>query len=430
MANSMQGQFWLSEEPNNRIQGELTFPADGSLALTTDGDFGELSDFDHGFGALWRDDPDHMDDPVNIEGRLLSDYVKMTGCVAESSTGASIGRYLATTPTVKWVCGIGFIGDEFEGDIPSQITSATVRLTGFEDWVSGIPAIRVSGGFHQGTVSWDNEREAQSGSWALGKLSIRGQTLRSLRRSRHHIDEVVLSTDIYAHVEFDDPQPWPTVFAIVESLQCLTTIATGEPSGTKSVRLSIGQEAGRGIAAYYRSALRKEDDSVNFPALLAFSDLGGVDGLCRWLDCVYRRGNLRSALTVDLYRPPPFITDQTGHLLAACEALMRYTDSSKTGQLRLNRDILEPLMDRAGDPFLNYLDDCGQWKSTINQIRNHFGIAHVQENSKAPEAQKTYEINQQIYLLVVVCLLRECGAEEDLIETILARSRSKWRVIL
>ena len=109
---------------------------------------------------------------------------------------------------------------------------------------------------------------------------------------------------------------------------------------------------------------------------------------------------------------------------------MRHTGASETAQLNLNSDILQPLINRASPEFQNDIGDVGQWISAVSQIRNHYGIGHLQGNPNAPTLEDVLVVNRQLSVLVTICLLKECGVAEEVVRQVAQRSRSTWWVAL
>ena len=423
-----QGQFWLSSAPETTRRGQVTFNGDGSLTLVTEGGFDDRYDDLADWMPLFVLAEDQ--DRVNINGSLIADHVKMVGCVVESTSGGAIGRFGTVPQDIRWRCGIAFVGDDYDGDIPSHIKSTTVRISGLNDWVGGFDGVRVVVGAQEGKITWNNIPVSQTAEWTLGQVSVTHQARYGIDHARHHVNEARVTSDTLIHIELDDPQSWDTITDVMESLQCLISIASGKASNVEMVSVVEFDGQRKTVAAHYRPLLHWDTTPTKFPPLLSFDDVGGAEGIATWIAVLQDRRVTRRSLLTDVFLQPTFITDRTGHLLTACEALMRDTGASATGQLNLNTDILQPLIDLAGPGFHNDIGDVGQWIGKVSQIRNHYGIGHVQGNPNAPKLEDVLVVNRQLFVLVTTCLLRECGVSEEVLQKVVQRSQSTWWIDL
>ena len=424
-----QGTFWLSNYPENSRRGQVIFNENGGLTLLTEGGFDDnypdLGDWAHLF-VLPEDQ-----EPVNICGLLTSDHVMMVGCVVESASGGEIGRFGAVPQTFRWRCGLGFVGAHFDGDIPNRIKSATVRISGLNEWVSGFDGVGVIVDNQEGKVTWNLMPEVRCADWSLGQMTINHQARHTIELARHHVNEARVTSDTFIRVELNEPQTWDVITDVVESLQCLVSISSGQAVNVESLSVIVESDGNREqLAAYYVPILYCAMAPSKFPPLLSFDDVGNVEGVARWIDVLWNRRVARRALIADMFVQPIFITDRTGHLINACEALMRDTGASQTAQLNLSREILQPLVDRAGTGFQAHVEDVGRWMSKVAQIRNHYGIGHLQSNPNAPTLEDLLVVNRQLSVLVTMCLLRECGVAETIITEVVRRSQATWWVAL
>ena len=59
------------------------------------------------------------------------------------------------------------------------------------------------------------------------------------------------------------------------------------------------------------------------------------------------------------------------------------------------------------------------------------GIAHFQGYADdLVEVEQIHSVNEQLYALVVVCILADCGVSEELREEVVNRARSKYVIRL
>ena len=162
------------------------------------------------------------------------------------------------------------------------------------------------------------------------------------------------------------------------------------------------------------------------------TELGGVGGVAKWLNILHDQEFLITALLVDRYRQPAFVTDRTGHLLMACEAYHRHRISDPSKRINnFGKDVLDPMLDKAGHSFGEWIGDPEDWKKKVSEVRNNYGVAHLQGYaSNSPIPPEFHTINQQLYSLVISCLLSECRVPEETRRKALERMRSEWKIRL
>lgn len=429
VARTAQGTFWVSSCPENTRRGQVKFNEAGGLTLLTEGGF-DGSYTDPGEWAPFFVLPESQE-PVNICGLLTSDHIMMVNCVVESASGGEIGRISMVPQTIRWRCGLGFVGAHYDGDIPERIKSATVRISGLNEWVSGFDGVGVFVDSQEGKITWNRVPEVRSAKWSLGQITINHQARYAIDMAGHHVNETRVTADTFICVELSEPQPWDVITDVVESLQCLVSISSGQAANVESVSVTVESDGNReNLAAHYTPILYYSTAPLKFPPLLSFDDIGQVEGVARWIDVLRNRRVARRSLVGDMFVQPIFTTDRTGHLLTACEALVRDTGASQSAPLNLSREILHPLVDLAGAGFQADVGNVGQWKSRIAQIRNHYGIGHLQANLNAPTLEDLPVVNRQLFVLVTMCLLRECRVPETVITKVVERSQATWWVAL
>ena len=149
----------------------------------------------------------------------------------------------------------------------------------------------------------------------------------------------------------------------VVDLQALVSIAKGEAVHVE--RTSIIQEGApeARLSASYRPVLRRGAQQLRHSDLFTMQELGGVEGIARWLNVLHSRKYLITALLVDRYRQPVFIIDRTSHLLIACEAYQRHFMAGPGKKIdSLGKKVLDPMLCRAGRPFEEWVGKPEDWK--------------------------------------------------------------------
>ena len=408
------GRFWLPCDPEDFVEGTLIVDENGVTLVTQ----GQLLVS----GLRNRK-------PRTIHGVLATDHVKLVDALITQSDTSS-GRFLPERNQETWYCSGAFRGGQYDGDWPDNITSVEFQVQSLEDWVQGFAGLKWESGNSAGYVSWLRDPPDLTHQWELGEVSIRQTVGDSWQAARHHVREVTVRTNTFFHIDFDRPQSWEATLGVVGSLQALVSIATGKQAAVEWTAIVEGPTDVR-LIAYYVPTLRVIGQPVQHHELFTMDELGGIAGVGEWLNLMHDQGILRSALLVDRYRHPPFITDPTGHLLIACEVYRRPSMGNPRAQVELRKDILDPMLCRAGQGFLDWIGDSSAWTRQVSEIRNKHGIAHFQAfNDEPVDVLQVHTLNQQLYVLVVNCVLADCGVSGKLKDEVVARFRSEMGRLL
>ena len=400
------GLFWLLDKPEHMVDGTLNIRDRGRLELTTQGLLDLIDD-----GDTLR----------TIRGATANGYVTLVEA-RTSGIKHQFNRYL-TESQETWFCQYAFQGESGGGDrLDEEIVSAEVEIQSLPDWAYEGRNLRLDWG--NDTLSWSVEQPGPSGKWSLGEVTIRHAVYpsRSGRAGHHRTVEVMTKTSFA--VNFDQPRSLAEVLDTVSSLQALVSVAVGEAAAIERVTLTVstGQPNQR-LLLHYDPVLWPLDPAPKDSELFSMSELGGIEGVGRWLDFLRGQTVLKNGFLADRYRSPAFITDRTLHLLIACEAYQRHVGNRVGDEMRLPEVL--PALDPVGRGFLDWIGDWEVWQNSIAKIRNN-EAAHLQSYGRAMEdAEPIATVNEQLYAFLVIRILIQCGLSEELIERVVSRLRSE-----
>ena len=408
------GLFWLPSNPEEKVNGAITLDDEYGTILTA---YGQLGLFNE------------SEEQQAIHGVFASGYIKLVNCLLINQS-MNAGKFAAAEET-KWRCHFAFRGDEYCGDVPNRIKSVEADIESLGDWTPGFEGIQLAK--DRLSLSWPASQPDQAATWDLGVVTVRQHIRSSLNFSRHAaVESATVRASTSVCISFDEPQSWRSVMRTVLDLQALLSIAKGEAVHVE--RTSIVEEGAPDarLIASYRPVLRRDTRQIRHSELFTMQELGGIEGIARWLNVLDDRESLITALLVDRYRQPAFITDRTSHLLIACEAYQRHLMADPGKRIyNLRKEVLDPMLYKAGRPFEEWVGKSEDWKKKVNEIRNNYGVGHLQGYAGRSSASPDFHlINEQLYLLVVSCLLSECGVSEDTRREVVKRMRSDWKIRL
>ena len=407
------GLFWLPNKPDEKVEGVVTRNAEGGTILTA---YGQLGPF--GFEGRQQG---------AIHGRFPDSCIKLVNCLATNQRMNVDGF---SDDQTTWHCQFAFRGSDYNGHVPNRIKSVEAVIELLGDWVPGFEGIKLSQ--DRSSLSWPPSQPDLSARWNLGNVAIRQEILPSWKSARHGVKTATVTTYTSVRVTFDQPQTWETAAHIVLSLQGLVSIAKGEAVNVERVSIVEEGKPDARLGASYNRVLHSGTQQIPHSELLTMDELGGVEGIAKWLNALHGQETLMTALLVDRYRQPAFITDRTSHLLAAGEAYQRHRMTDPQKWIRdLWAEVLEPMLVQAGRSFKEWMGRPEDWKDKISDVRNNYGVGHLQGYRSGSSTQPDFHlINQQLYLLVVLCLLSECGVSEDVKNEVVKRMRSDWKIRL
>ena len=407
MKEKEQGRFWLPTNPEKKIDGEITLDSEYGPVLRT---YGELAQS----GPL-------PDGQKVINGLLADDHIKLVNC---STTSTAIGT------ETTWYCELAFRGDDYCGDVPSKISSVEATIESLGDWTPGFEGIHLAE--DRSSLSWPVKQPDQSSPWKLGTVALHQEILRSFNTSRYAVKNATVALHTSARIRFDEPQSWNVAIATVRNLQALVSIAKGESVHIERTSIVDDGTPNARLTALYRPILQRRLRQIPHSELFTMEELGGVQGVAKWLNVLCGQKSLITALLIDRYQQPALITDRTSHLLIACEAYQRHRMAPPNKKVnKFIKEILEPMLSTAGRQIEEWVGEPDKWNSRVAKFRNSYGVAHLQAYGSFSSASHNFHlINQQLYLLVVTCLLTECEVSQDTLRKVVERMRSTWKMRL
>lgn len=156
--------------------------------------------------------------------------------------------------------------------------------------------------------------------------------------------------------------------------------------------------------------------------LFTLADLGGAEGLARWLDTVatLRRAVRRTVAsrhrTTDM-----FVGDRLLNRAAALESLDRKRSGASQSRFvtRMKRCAAF-----AGPPFEELVGDVDRWATVFTAERDE--AAHALERGQLRGSPEVLYIADSAYWLFVLCILRLSNAPEALVDQMLGHRRVQW----
>ncbi|MFJ7968565.1 hypothetical protein [Streptomyces sp. NPDC096324] len=152
-----------------------------------------------------------------------------------------------------------------------------------------------------------------------------------------------------------------------------------------------------------------------------FDDLGGIEGVAKWMETVNRHRSTLGRVMASRYRKGLFVEDRLFHRATAIEAFARARIGNKNVKLL---GALKHCRELAGDPFSTLVGDSESWSVVAASNRNDIGH-HLGKRPDQGGGAK-YFLAESLYWLYILCMLRETGAPEALFERIKNHPELAW----
>ena len=401
------GAFWPAAHPEKRLPGRLTFsPYDGGR-LDVVGSFHDPREVIAKAGAQ-ADGPIRVGLSELVGGesppiRILADTTEGPATL-EQCLGAQSAYHI---PLV--LCGANIAESE-----PLRFQTADFRIPHFIPW-SGIS------GFSSWLHSWNDPhrprlKEVHISYTPVPEASTDIPHGRLLLRMPYRfrfdrIPESPIEETSILELQFADSGSVADVLQTHHALQVLMAIALAAPVQVAETRVQVDGEQGihihaQGVGA--GSSVSKTPTPHRINWLFTYTDLGGLNGIGRWLTISREFRPAVAALWTHWYAPHWYHDLQFFNMVAAAEAIERIQQNKQTFKLK---QALKKLADQAGLPFLSVIGHPDRWAESVVRTRDnhvvHFGLRGD------PEGEALYWLTRSVYILVVLCLLRKCGVTED-----------------
>lgn len=226
-----------------------------------------------------------------------------------------------------------------------------------------------------------------------------------------HVAESAVQQACTLELRFADPGGVGDVLQAHHALQALVSIAVSAPVRVTETR--VRPAGGRWLQVHARGVgAGSYSGEVPTPSpgemLFTYADLGGLDGIGRWLTKSKEFWPVVAALTSRWYAPDLYDELQFFSMVTAAEAFERIRLQEQDVKFK---PALKRLAALAGTPFQSMVGDVNRWATRVVRTRNE----HVVHRGLCgdPEGESLYWLTGSLYALVVLCLLRECKVPEE-----------------
>ena len=412
------GLFWLAGQPGDKVAGRLRFDPLNGARLDLIGAFrNQVSS-----GA--------RDESVMINGDTGKHLLTLYRCIR---TG--IRAETANMVRESYSPEVILSGADFEEAELLGFSGVSLELSHLDEWVwkpsTNVEFKTDDAGKRTGEIQIDHKPNEESRVYMdVGELEL-GY---SYSYRLDSITETTIGQRCFIRMRFKEPRSLDAVIKEGTYLQNLVTIALHLPSSFTKVTLShpakirelpngrVFSEPIEMYAQFRGNNTPREKETIHpMQMLFTFDDIGGVDGLAKWVEISAKYRLVIDSLLSHWYLPTIYTDNRLLNIIIAAEALERI----RLQQQNINfSDALKNLAKLAGSPFVAMVNDVDTWVEEIVRARINY-LVHRGLHGNL-EGQRMYTLSESLYFLVVLYLLRECGIPEKTLSRIQDHQRFRW----
>ena len=403
----IEGSFWTEDFPEDSVPGRLTFDPMSGAELVL---LGELP-------TTQRTSLSFDDQPtLRILGAASGKIVTLLDCMA-SFAGGSIPGIIKQ----KFFPSMVLTGAHITSAHSLAFNSVSLQFNHLLNWVgrSGIdPKGRLfRGSADDGFQVTYKPVKVDTFASEIGELSMAVRP-----SSSFSFNAIELSETAYLTVKFEEYKTLDEISKISTSLKDLLTIGVHSPALVTGASLSHSdfiREVGGGkkqkvpIEVYSRGYVEEKPRDIHrFNMLFDYSAIGGVQGIARWLEMSSTYKSVVNSLLSHIYLPGLYEENRFSNIVIAAEGFAK-KKCSQEGNPSLKAN-LEKLVSHVGDSFAPPAN-MSAWAKEVASFRNR--LLHG-DSVEGDDFDRIYWLGHSVYLLVVLCLLKECGVNSSVLNSI------------
>jgi hypothetical protein len=153
-----------------------------------------------------------------------------------------------------------------------------------------------------------------------------------------------------------------------------------------------------------------------------FDDLGGIEGVGRWLAVAADYRTELGRVMATRYREGAYVEDRIMNVSAALDSFDKHRRRVDDAHYV---DRIKQCVELAGQPFLDLIaQDPDDWAKHVKETRHD--LAHHRERFRTEGTVGDYLLAEQLFWLFVLCVLRVAEAPDAVYDRISNHSQIRW----
>lgn len=435
---TFQGRWWLPEHEDHQVFGTLTWDADEGGTLLLQDELRPVVWLDNvladGSVQKCRDDSGEFQRTYP----LIFGRVENRAYTLLDSFRLSAREYDMDERTEKVHVNRFLEGAWFDDPDELRVDRLVIDMRHLTGWVN-----------HSGLeVDWARADEADKDVFAivtaktLPSLTAEqsGVTVRltqGLRTTGDEVHNLGVAQWWSVRLRTSEPEPLKTFLDKASDFQDLVSVAVGKTAQFEKVvvhypEVPLLSMAGtpiknlrHDITYYIRWSNRSApcEPVKRHDMYFTFDDLGGMDGVSRWLAVAADYRTELGRVMATRYREDMFLEDRIMNVSAALDSVDK--NRRQTGKWVEYAKRIKHCVDLAGPPFLDLIViDPDQWVERVVTTRDD--LAHHREQFRTDGSVGDSLLAEQLFWLFVICMLRLADAPEPVYEGIAKHPQIRW----
>lgn len=419
-----EGIFWLASQPDRRAAGVLEFSRRRGGRLKLLGSFAAVASPLEGTTVIGRERPEN----VRILGMTEKTHLTLDGCLRTRETIDVFGTQ-DRMPTAEYAVSVILVGCQLSDGHSLPIDAVRVQICNLENWIGANGVLReIEHDESTRRVSRLGLSCTPQETAVFEDGSTRLELSHSYRVRQNKAVKWSLEQSSFLSVVFQEQLSLPDAFEVAGSLSTAVSIGVDSASPITDFRVRLAsddaapdQDTGQWVAVHADAlAMRRKCDGKSRhrrEMLFTFNDIGGLDGLSKWLT---RDVGFRAALAELMsywHVRKPYIGNRIVGLSIGAEMLFRKRFQSR-GKVNMKK-AFNRLAQDATPAFGTVVGDIDSWVTDVTRMRHNaaHGAPHTDD-------ERLYALSESVYLLLVLNLLLEAGVPAPVLQAV-ARHR-KW----
>lgn len=404
---SEHGMFWLAENKEKRVWGTLHIDEAGEAKVET-------------FGALL---PEWAEGMHKIVGRIKggTEPVTLIDCFPVNTQVAISGADGEDWNRQTCLVNVVIEGAEFGEGEEVAFERALVEISNLPKWVNPnvveftYPEERSK---RNGLIVSKNERPDETTRVRVQSKDIE-LTMRFSPKENWGTDGPIRRYSIQDHCSLilervdGSKMPLDEVLPVTGAIQDLLSVCCNEAPIVTNLSLKYEKGDLIPIKAYVPTrSMDSEGKEEKARPALNFNDVGGMEGIARWLEIDERYGPPVSLLTSNWYNDRAYGEDKLSRMFTAVEGLVSRKENRTRASITI--DELAKFVDGAIPDFESLVNrKANEWAKQVKQIRDQ-RISHSDPSSTlAPDGLEIHVMTNILYTAGTSFLLAEMGLAAD-----------------
>ena len=413
---NLEGVFWLDSKPDDQVAGRLTFDSTNGACLDLIGSLHNLEE------SLGQSVP-----PARILGVAGGKSLTLVDCYRTNTSMGFPGLFRE-----QYRPALVLSGCQIAESQPLVFDTVRIKLRHLDSWVwktgTDIHITPDEQGIGIGEIQVIHKPlEKEVVSIDIGELEL----IFTYGFNPDPFHTTTLTQAAVLGTRFSEPRTVRNVLETCTALRNLLTIAVGAPAFVLEATLTcsdLTRDLGDGKTSpipigLYTLGLsddtQKESKDIHpMQMLFTFEDIGGLEGIAKWMETSSKFKPVIGSLLSHWYLPTIYTDNRFLNIIIAAEALERI----RLNQQNINFSKgLERMVDYAGKPFESLVQDVKPWVNEVVRLRIN-NLVHRGLHGDI-EGPRIFWLSESLYFLVVLCLLRECGVAESTLSKITRHQR-------